>query len=538
MISSHHAGTKEGMCSSFTGSGRRTSGIRAGAPGNVAGFLRQRAEEHPDRGAFVEGCSGRTLTWADLQRHVDGWSVAAEALGRDRRIGLLVADPLEMIAAYLAAIATGITVAPLNPSGTVPERVRQAALLGLAAVVTDDVDAPVGALPRWLLGSHGTLIASPTSSGRPTAVAAPAPADGAAVVLASSGTTGEAKIIPLDENQLLHTAFALAEHHGLGPEDRAYSPLPLFHINALVVGVLSTVVIGASLVVDRRFAAATFWETVERHHVTWLNLVPAIIATLAECERPAAATAARVGFARSASAPLPAVIRERFEEVTGVGVLETYGMTEAASQIAANPRDPSLRRPGSVGLPVGLDIRVVDRGGRVVEPGTVGEVQIRGESVVDRYWAPWDPTAASSSRPASSSGDGWLATGDLGSLDDDGFVFLAGRLDDVINRGGEKVFPRDVEEVLLADRDVMAAAVVGRPHPRFGQEPVAFVVARPGVDPDALTARLSQRCERSLSRFRRPAAITVADALPAGPTGKIRHAELRRRLSSAAITAN
>jgi acyl-CoA synthetase (AMP-forming)/AMP-acid ligase II len=134
-------------------------------------------------------------------------------------------------------------------------------------------------------------------------------------------------------------------------------------------------------------------------------------------------------------------------------------------------------------------------------------------------------------RPATSD-DGWLATGDVGRLDGEGFVYLVGRVDDVINRGGEKVFPRDVEEVLLGDEDVTAAAVVGRPHPTVGHEPVAFVLARSGVDREALAVRLAVRCEQHLSRFRRPVAITVADSLPAGPTGKIRHAELRRELAS------
>jgi acyl-CoA synthetase (AMP-forming)/AMP-acid ligase II len=196
----------------------------------------------------------------------------------------------------------------------------------------------------------------------------------------------------------------------------------------------------------------------------------------------------------------------------------------------------------------------------VVAADEVGQVEIRGESVVDHYWRPADAKAPADREVAAgpaqagvtagraeagaraeagvaegevpATRDGWLATGDLGRMDGDGFLYLVGRVDDVINRGGEKVFPRDVEEVLLRDHEVTAAAVVGRPHPRVGYEPVAFVLARPGADHDALVQRLTARCEEQLSRFRRPAAITIADSLPAGPTGKIRHAQLRRELAA------
>jgi acyl-CoA synthetase (AMP-forming)/AMP-acid ligase II len=493
----------------------------------VADLLARRAAEDPGGVAFLEGTTGRTSTWGDLEAGAAGWRGRSDQLAGDRRIGLVVADPLVMIGAYLAALAAGVTVAPLNPDGAPPERLRQAGALGLAAVVTDDPTLRVGHLPCWVLDAPAPRPPRPGPATVPGA-----PAGDAAVILASSGTTGTPKIIPLTEAQLLHTAGALVAHHELSATDRGYCPLPLFHINALVVGVLGAVVSGGSLVVDRRFSASGFWRGIDRHGVTWLNLVPAIIGVLAAVDPPSPDLARRIAFARSASAPLPTVTRERFEAHTGIGVLETYGMTEAASQIAANPRRAADRRSGSVGRAVGLEIRVTERDGRPASTGEVGQVEIRGANVVEQYWAPWTGSTAEPEASRSAvSDDGWLATGDVGRMDEDGFVFLVGRLDDVINRGGEKVFPRDVEEVLLGDEDVTAAAVVGRPHPTVGHEPVAFVLARPEADRDALAIRLAARCEQHLSRFRRPVAITVADSLPAGPTGKIRHAELRRELA-------
>jgi len=509
----------------------------APVPAGIGSLLEARAEEAGDRVAFIEGASGMALTWGNLAVEAERWRRRATALA-GQRVGLLIGDPLAMIAAYLGALAAGVTVAPFNPEITPHELVEQDRLLGLAALVTDgDAHQTRAILPStelWTTSRAGLAVeGGPSPTGRRRRRRGPRAAT-ASLVLASSGTTGVPKIIVLPESNLLHTAGALVASHGLGAEDRGYCPLPLFHINALVVGVLSTVVCGSSLIQDRRFSASHFWPQVEAFGATWLNLVPAIITVLSERPGPPADVARRVAFARSASAPLPLAIRERFERHCGVSVLETYGMTEAASQIAANPRDPAERRVGSVGRPIGLDLRIVDRHRRVVDAGTVGQVEIRGANVVRSYG---EPAGSEPGFRCATDAQGWLSTGDMGHLDD-GFVYLVGRCDDVINRGGEKLYPREIEEVLLSDPAVSAAAVVGRAHPTMGEEPVAFVIATSGVDIDdaALAARLSERCQRDLSRFKRPASITVAQHLPSGPTGKIRHAELRRAVAAVADT--
>ena len=279
-------------------------------------------------------------------------------------------------------MGAGVTAAPLNPAATSAELADQIATLGLVAVVADEVDATLEAAAAsaganvWR-GEQGQLRLVAPGQGRPRRL----PGEGAALVLASSGTTGEPKITPLTEGRSLFTARGVTAHHELTADDCCYSPLPLFHINALVVGAVSTLVAGSRLVLDRRFSAHSFWQVAAEQQVTWLNLVPAIIGVLAGVSPPPPEVAGRIGFARSASAPLPAATRERFEAHTGIAVLETYGMTEAASQIAANPRRQADRQPGSVGRPVGLELRVVERSGHTVAPGTVGEVQIRGFSV-------------------------------------------------------------------------------------------------------------------------------------------------------------
>lgn len=510
------------------------------APRAVSAVLEARATTTPDRVAFIEGATGTVLTWSDLAAEARRWRFAAKHLDGGR-VGLVIDDPLTMIASYLGALAAGVTVAPLNPAITPHELADQDRMLGLAGLVTDaDPFSARAILPStsvWTTGPDGlSLVGARVPTAKHQLHRSTPLAGGAALVLASSGTTGTPKIIPLSESNLLHTASALVGNHDLDASDRGYCPLPLFHINALVVGALSTVVCGASLVVDRRFSARNFWPRVESFGITWLNLVPAIITVLSERPGPAPGVAERVAFARSASAPLPHATRQRFEMRCGVGIIETYGMTEAASQIAANPKEPEQRKLGSVGRPVGLDLRVVDRERTPLPAGTVGEVEIRGDNVVRCYWEP--AGASPSSRPAVDE-DGWLSTGDLGHLDEDGYLSLVGRSDDVINRGGEKLYPREIEEVLLGDPAVSAVAVVGRPHPTVGEEPVAFVIVASGCESDdvALAARLQARCQRNLSHFKRPASITVAEQLPSGPTGKIRHSELRRAVADTAKTA-
>jgi acyl-CoA synthetase (AMP-forming)/AMP-acid ligase II len=222
-----------------------------------------------------------------------------------------------------------------------------------------------------------------------------------------------------------------------------------------------------------------------------------------------------IRFARSASAPLPLAVLKRFEETAGIPVVETYGMTEAASQIAANPVE-GPRRPGSVGKPVGTDVRVA------APAGTVGGVFIRGAGVIDHYDSPGYDDRFDD--------EGWLDTGDLGRFDEEGWLYLVGRADDVVNCGGEKVYPREIEEVLLQDPGVAGAAVVGEEHQVLGQVPVAFVVAADagpsGEAAEVLVRRLATRCEQQLSKHRRPVAYHVVAQLPQGTNGKLRRRDV------------
>jgi acyl-CoA synthetase (AMP-forming)/AMP-acid ligase II len=347
------------------------------------------------------------------------------------------------------------------------------------------------------------------------------PGNSGGIFLCTSGTTGTPKGILLSGDQLAHVASSVVDCHRLSAADRGYCSLPLFHVNAEVVGVLATLRAGAQLALDRKFSRRGFWQLIGEREITWINAVPAIISILAI--EPPATRPASLRFVRSASAPLPLAALERFEGALGVPVVETYGMTEAASMITANPVD-GVRKPGSAGRPAGAQVRI-ELGGGAARPGEIGRIQIRGAGVITSY--------DSGGRPGAIDADGWLDTGDLGYLDADGYLFLAGRSDDVINRGGEKIYPREIEEILLAQPGVRSAAVVGVVDEVLGERPVAYVVTDAASVASEVAAALSAACAARLPRHKQPSEFCLVAEMPLGPTGKISRRQLKDLVTSA-----
>jgi acyl-CoA synthetase (AMP-forming)/AMP-acid ligase II len=468
--------------------------------------------DHP----YLESARGtRVVTYGELRRVASRWAALLEDLGVEpgETVALAVSDPVEFACVFLGILASGRVVAPFDPSATEAELTAACARIAPRIVVAERPPPP-GAGVEWVIVPPGAGFLSDTPS-----AALSTPRGGrCGVVLSTSGTTGVPKVIRLDEEQLLHTAGSVAGHLHLSSGDRGFNSLPLFHINAEVVGLLATLVAGATIVLDDRFHRGGFWDTVSRRRVTWINAVPANLARLAVLE-PEEMVPEGIRFARSASAPLPVPVLERFERTCGIPVVETYGMTEAASQITANPLH-GVRKRGSAGLPVGTEVRVL--AGSSPGPacdGEVGRVVIRGQSVIGAY--------ASAGYEDRVDPDGWLETGDLGYLDEDGYLFLVGRADDVINRGGEKIYPKEVEDAILGEPGVEAVAVVGREDEILGSVPVAYLVAEGVSGPTqeslaAVVSRAHERCTRLLSRPKRPVAFHVVARLPQSPTGKVR----------------
>jgi long-chain acyl-CoA synthetase len=338
------------------------------------------------------------------------------------------------------------------------------------------------------------------------------------LVVFTSGTSGAPKGVLLSRANLLACASAVTAAQRLTPADRALNALSLAHVNAPVIALLATALAGGDLVQLRRFDPAQFWRLVALHDVTWANLVPPLIATLVRYPR-AAEGERLVGlrFVRSASAPLPVPVLAAFEREFGVAVVESYGISEAASQVTINDPPPGRRVPGSVGTPRGVRLRLVNEDGVEVPDGEAGEVLVQGPSVMRGYLD--NPEATERALRG-----GWLHTGDLGVLDRDGVLRLVGRRTELINRGGEKIAPRVVEEALLEHPAVLDAAVVGIPDPVYGEEIKAFVVLREG-------SGLRERDLRGIASARlplhaRPRAWQVVEAIPRNAAGKIARREL------------
>jgi len=476
-----------------------------------------------ENAALENAAGGRTLTYAGLRRATRAWARCLDRAGVPAGAGVAVRlpDPLEYATALVAILAAGRVVIPLDPAAPAGEVARVVAVARPQAAVGD----PGRGLPPGLAvlrppeaptaqDTADTADTADTIGAADTTEIPVGAATAGGIFLCTSGTTGTPKGILLCADQLAHVAAAVAGHHRLTPADRGYCCLPLFHVNAEVVGLLATLAARACLVLDGKFSRRGFWPLIEQRRITWINAVPAIITVLA-MDPPATPIPSRVRFFRSASAPLPPCTLRRFEDAFGVPVVETYGMTEAASMITANPVD-GPRKAGSVGRPADTEVRVAERAGSgyvSCRAGTVGRVQIRGRGVIREY-AQGGPAGAIDP-------EGWLDTGDLGHLDQDGYLFLAGRSDDVINRGGEKIYPREIEDFLVSQPGVWSAVVVAARDEVLGERPVAYVVPAGPWRRHEMAEALREACEAALPRPKRPSAFYLVQELPLGPTGKV-----------------
>jgi long-chain acyl-CoA synthetase len=342
-----------------------------------------------------------------------------------------------------------------------------------------------------------------------------------AMLMYTSGTTGAPKGALLSHGNLVHAGRSVVAAHEFAPSDRVLSSLPLYHVNGQCIGTISPLVAGGSIVMPHRFSASQWWALVERYRPTWLNVVPTIIAYLLngpDLTGAQAEACRRIRFARSASAPLPPEHHRAFEARFGISVLEAMGLTECASVAFANPLDPGARKVGSPGRPLGLEARVVAPNGAELGVGERGEIELRGANVMVGYHR--DPEATARTLRAG----GWLATGDLGFRDADGFYFITGRLKELIIKGGENIAPREIDEALLQHPAVLEAAAVGVPDREYGQEILACVVLKPGAA--CSETDLRAHCLATLGRYKTPKAFRFLAELPKGPSGKVQRLRL------------
>ncbi len=479
----------------------------------VFGLLAAQASARPNSPFLCREADGLILSYEETMRRVEAMTALFnehDLLPGDRLL-VLLPNRLLFPIVYLAALSQGVVVVPVGPEVSSRELSR---LIDLALPRALLIDRTLRDTLRPSLSHDRELAAITPPLGEEALLLAVGDHQeafaGAAEILFTSGTSGAPKAVALTEQQLLFTARQVVQAHALTSEDVCYLPLPLFHINAQVVGVLAALTAGSQLVIAPGFSASRFWPSVRRFKVTWVNAVPPVLAILAQQQAPVRAPA-HLRFVRSASAPLPVPVLRAFEAAYQVPVIETYGLTEAASQVSANPLAPEARRVGSVGIGRGVLIKILGERGEELGPGQVGEVAVSGPSVVQSY----------AQGPERSFLGPWFLTGDLGHLDQDGYLYLTGRKSELINRGGQKVSPREVEEVLLDHPMVVDVAVAGTADPILGEQVTAWVVLAGSAEAKAAETALRRHADRHLSPFKRPASYQFVSALPKGPTGKV-----------------
>jgi acyl-CoA synthetase (AMP-forming)/AMP-acid ligase II len=499
---------------------------------NAGGSLIDAAGGIPSHVALALPDTGAVVTYASLRAQVASVAEALAGLGIERgdRVAMALPNGLPAAVCFLAAAAAG-TAAPLNPAYREEEfrfylEDTGARLLLLPPAGADEARrAADGRVPviNVSTASDGTVRLDGVAS-RGT-IDAPS-ADEVALVLHTSGSTGRPKRVPLTHANLRISAANVARGYGLTAHDVSLCVMPLFHVHGLVASLLATLVSGGTVVIPGRFSPLSFWRTVRDHRATWYSAVPTIHQLLlARAERGSKpAGAEHLRFIRSCSAALPPRVMQDLEAAFGAPVVEAYGMTEAAHQMSSNPLPPGERRPGSVGPATDVSISIMDGQGRHLPAGEAGEVVIQGPNVMRGYENNPEVNAAAFT-------DGWFRTGDLGTLDSKGYLTLVGRLKEMINRGGEKIAPREIDEVLLSHPAVAEAVAFGVPHATWGEEVAAVVVLHPDAGPSGTVteAELLAFCSERLADFKRPRRLHVADAIPRTPTGKI-----QRRLVAAA----
>ncbi|APX14061.1 AMP-binding protein [Tateyamaria omphalii] len=339
-----------------------------------------------------------------------------------------------------------------------------------------------------------------------------------ALLMYTSGTTGRPKGVVHTHASLLAGGWTAAIAHDLGPGDRGFCVLPIYHINGLCVTLMGALVSGGSLAMTARFSARNFWDQADRGEVTWFSVVPTIISHLLHGEaNPSAAVSARLRFGRSASSALAVETQAAFEARFGVPIIETMGLTETAAQILSNPLPPGVRKIGSPGVAYGNEVRILTADLQEAPPMQEGEIAIRGPNVMVEYLH--NPEAT-----ANTFAGEWLRTGDLGHIDEDGYVFVTGRLKELIIKGGENIAPREIDEVLYSEPDIIEAAAFARPCTSYGERVEAAVSVKPGSD--LSEAALIALCHARLGKFKSPDSIHFLDELPKGPSGKIQRLKL------------
>jgi oxalate---CoA ligase len=479
------------------------------------------------------------LTYAALHHLIDRSLATLNALGigRNDRLAIVLANGPEMATCFISA-ACGVASAPLNPAYRADEfEFYLSDLRAKALVVEHDSSSPAIAVAQKLgvpiINLHPgsaagdfTLTARDASAKSPSASSTQggfAQSADTSMVLHTSGTTSRPKIVPLSQGNLCASAANIARTLQFQPTDCGLNIMPLFHIHGLIAGVLAPLAAGSQVFCTPGFNALKFFAWMDEAKPTWYTAVPTMHQAIVGRASKNSSTIQRhpLRFIRSSSSSMPPQVIRELEAAFGAPLIESYGMTEATHQMASNPLPPAVRKPGSVGLAAGPEIAIMDEDGGLLAQGDIGEIVIRGGNVTAGY-------ESNDKANAEAFVKGWFRTGDQGMLDAEGYLSLTGRLKEIINRGGEKISPREVDEILMDHAAVAQVVCFGMPHPKLGEEVAAVVVLREGA---AATEReLQDFVAQRAADFKVPKKILFMEEIPKGATGKLQRIGLAAKL--------
>ncbi len=492
---------------------------------------------HPDDGPAIGAPDRPSLTFGRLRSLIDKTGAALTGLGvsRSDRVAIVLPNGPEMATVFLG-VANAAVAAPLNPSykqdefefyisdlnakllivekGSTSPAVEAAGKLGVTvATIEWPDDAPAGDFA--ISGAAGTDAPTPGTK------------DDACLVLHTSGTTSRPKIVPLSHGNLEASAHNIGASLKLTDKDRCLNVMPLFHIHGLIAAVLSGIAAGGEVVCTPGFNALRFRRWLDDIKPTWYTAVPTMHQAILSRIKSSDGIESSLRLIRSSSASLPPQTMKTLEDTFGCPVVEAYGMTEAAHQMACNPLPPAPRKAGTVGIAAGPEVAIADASGQILNQGALGEIVISGANVTAGYEN--NPTANAENFFDRTDGKGrWFRTGDQGTLDEEGYLSITGRIKEIINRGGEKISPREVDEVLLDHEAVGQVVTFALPHDTLGEDVAAIIVLNEGAE--ANEREIRDFAATRLAAFKVPRNIFFMDEIPKGATGKLQRIGLAEKL--------
>ena len=499
---------------------------------NIPQLLRARIAASPDKVFLFSQSDGRQYTYKEFGDAVERTAalLAQKGIKKGDVVSLLMPNGVEYIIAYFACWELGALAGPINSLLKAQETAyiisnSEAKALLVNSSFIPTIDSVRQELPQLsniiVFDRDADATQDVTLKDRQPIEIQP---NDEAIIIYTSGTTGKPKGCLLTHRNVIANARQISEWLGFGPEDRLLTIMPLFHMNAVSVTTMSALYAGGSTVISPKFSGSLFWQIVSDYQITSFGSVATMLSMLLTTYPegvPADLKTKQLRFAMCGSAPVPAETIKRFEEMFGCLVVEGYGLSESTCRSTFNPPD-NRRRAGSCGLPIGNEMRVVDDNDNDVPTGSLGEIVLRGENILKGYYK--NPEATKNAFR-----NGWFHTGDVAYRDQDGFYYIVDRKSDMIIRGGENIYPREIDEVLYQHPSVAAAAVVGMPDELYGEEVAAFVVLREGSE--VSEEQLIEFCKGRLADYKCPKTVRLVKDIPKGPTGKLLKRELVKILS-------